>query len=246
MNDKTIGIVGGVGSYAGIDLIRKIYDQTDAKNDQEHLPISLLSAPHKIVDRTQFLLGLVDINPGFAIAEIITTLFSNGAKVIGVPCNTAHAKPIFDTIKENIPTSCKLIHLIEEVGFYLRNKHPNITRVGILGTTGTLNANIYPDTFRQFGIEVIHPSDEIQNLLVQPAIYDKTYGIKAISNPINAKAKRDLMAAARHLSSRKAKAIILGCTEIPLALTEEVIETSLVIDATSILASALIREFRHE
>lgn len=246
MNDKIIGIVGGIGSYAGIDLIRKIYDQTNAKNDQDHLPIALLSAPHKVVDRTKFLLGHVKTNPGYAIAEIITTLVANGSEVIGVPCNTAHAKPIFDTIQQNIPSSCKLIHLIEEVGLYLNNNHPNITRVGILGTTGILFSNIYPSTLKRYGIEVIQPSDAIQNQFVQPSIYNKSYGIKAISNPINTKAKSDLLTAAQYLSRRKAQAIILGCTEIPLALTEEFIENSLVIDATSILASALIRESRQK
>ena len=76
MENKMIGIVGGIGSYAGIDLIRKIYDLTDAACDQEHLPVSMLSAPHKIIDRTKYLIGATQINPGIAISEIIDTLIS--------------------------------------------------------------------------------------------------------------------------------------------------------------------------
>ena len=49
-NQKLIGIVGGVGPYAGLDLCRKIFEQTDAHRDQEHLPIALLSIPQKIKD----------------------------------------------------------------------------------------------------------------------------------------------------------------------------------------------------
>ena len=49
MTNKMIGIVGGVGSYAGIDLIKKVYDLTEATSDQEHLPVSMLSVPHKIM-----------------------------------------------------------------------------------------------------------------------------------------------------------------------------------------------------
>ncbi|APD05636.1 aspartate racemase [Flavobacteriaceae bacterium UJ101] len=240
--NKMIGIVGGVGSYAGIDLIKKIYDNTDAKSDQEHLPVSMLSAPHKVMDRTKFLLGEIQENPGISIAEIITTLTQNGAKVIGIPCNTAHAPKIFNKIKDSISQDYQLLHLIEEVGNYIKNTHPSIKKVGVLCTNGTFMTNIYPEILSQFNIEVIHPSKEIQEVFVHPSIYDQNYGIKAFSNPVNDKAKQDLLFAASYLSRMGAEAIILGCTEIPLAINEEKIENSIVIDATNILAKALIRE----
>ncbi len=237
-----VGIVGGIGSYAGIDLIRKIYDLTDAVSDQEHLPVSMLSTPHKIVDRTKYLIGETTTNPGVAISEIIHTLISNGSGVIGIPCNTAHAKPIFDVIKNNTPTSCTIVHLIEEVGLYLSKSHPTIRKVGVLGTTGTISARVYPEVLNKYQIEVIEPSEEIQEMFVHPSIYDSNYGIKAFSNPVNLKAKENLIMAATYLSRKGAEAIILGCTEIPLAIQEHKIENSLIIDATSVLAAALIRE----
>lgn len=239
-----IGIVGGIGSYAGIDLIRKIYDYTDATSDQEHLPVSMLSAPHKVVDRTQFLLGETSINPGIAIGEIIQTLSFNGASIIGIPCNTAHANLIFNQIKKNTPANCKLLHLVEEVAKYIKDYYPELKRIGILGTTGTLISKIYPDSFNKYNLEVIEPSAEIQNMFVHPSIYDKSYGIKSVSNPVNSKAKQDLITAGTYLSRKGADAVILGCTEIPLAITETKIENSIIIDATSVLAKALIRESR--
>lgn len=245
MTNKMIGIVGGVGSYAGIDLIKKIYDLTKATCDQEHLPVSMLSAPHKIVDRTKFLLGETKTNPGNAIAEIITTLSNNGANIIGIPCNTAHAELIHSATLKNIPESCKVIHLVEEVALYINQNHQDVKKVGLLGTTGTLSANIYPNIFSNYGIEVIYPSEEIQEIFVHPSIYDKSYGIKAFSNPVNTKAQNDLLTAATYLSRKGVDAVILGCTEIPLALTQKHIEGSLLIDATSVLASALIRESTH-
>lgn len=239
-----IGIVGGIGSYAGIDLIKKIYDLTGATCDQDHLPVSMLSAPHRITDRTRYLLGQTDINPGLAISEIIETLISNGASVVGMPCNTAHARPIFDLVKKNIGDSCILVNLIEEVALQIANDHPNVRKVGILGTTGTVLSKVYPEVLEKYGIEVIQPSFEIQDMFVHPSIYDTNYGIKAFSNPVNAKAKENLVMAATYLSRKGAQAIILGCTEIPLAIQEKEIENSLIIDATSTLAAALIRESR--
>ena len=93
-----IGIVGGVGPYAGTDLLNKIFNNTLASTDQEHLDAMLLSMPSKIDDRTAYLMGEVKCNPGLAIANIILKLEKTGASVAGIPCNTAHAKTIFDTI----------------------------------------------------------------------------------------------------------------------------------------------------
>ena len=240
--NKMIGIVGGVGSYAGIDLIKKIYDNTEARSDQEHLPVSMLSAPHKVKDRTKYLVGEIKENPGIAIAEIITTLSKHGAKIVGIPCNTAHAPRIFEVIKQNTPNQCKLVHLIEEVGKYITENYPAIKKVGVLSTNGTFLANVYPSILTNFGIEAIHPSEEIQKMFVHPAIYAQEYGIKAFSNPVTKKARKDLLMAASYLSRKGVEAIVLGCTEIPLAIHELQIETSMVIDATEVLAKALIRE----
>ncbi len=242
MTQKMIGIVGGIGSYAGIDLIKKIYDLTEASCDQDHFPVAMLSAPHKVVDRTEFLRGNIKTNPGHAIHDIIQTLASHGANVIGIPCNTAHASSIFDVITANLPASCTVVNLIDEVGKYLKKHHPKITKVGILGTTGTLISKIYPTLLTHYDIDVIEPSQEIQEMFIHPAIYDKDYGIKALANPISDKAKNNLLTASTYLSRKGAHCIILGCTEIPLAIQEETIENSLILDATKILAKALIRE----
>ena len=97
-----IGIVGGVGSYAGVDLLRKVYDQTMAAGDQEHLDTILLSMPSSIPDRTEYLVGEVDENPGKPIAEVLVQLDRAGATVAGIPCNTAHVEKIFGLILEVI------------------------------------------------------------------------------------------------------------------------------------------------
>jgi aspartate racemase len=246
MTDKMIGIVGGVGSYAGIDLIKKIYDLTNAQTDQDHLPISMISIPRETPDRTKFILGETGLNPAIAIADIICRLADSGAEVIGIPCNTAHAKLIFDVIKDKIPSSCKLVNMVEEVGLYLNKNFPRIGSVGILATTGTIISNIYPEILEKYNLTVIQPSIEIQKQLVHRAIYDQQYGIKAFGNPVTQKAKNDLIKATLSLVKKGAEAIILACTEIPLAITEKKIENSFFVDATSILAAALIRESRKE
>lgn len=69
-----IGIIGGVGPLAGLDIVTKIIEETIATTDQEHLPVLLSSQPHRIADRTAYLLGQESENPAYAIAEIIQEL----------------------------------------------------------------------------------------------------------------------------------------------------------------------------
>lgn len=235
-----IGIVGGVGTFAGIDLLRKIYKLTDTRIDQDHLPVALVSDPQSVADRTLYLEGKVKENPGIAIAKIISSLSSAGAKIIGIPCNSAHSPEIFNEIVERIPEDITLLHLIEEVGNYLTGNLPKIRKAGILGTNGTFLSKVYTNVLSTRGIEAIYPEENMQRSLVHPAIYNTEYGIKAFSDPVTDKARKDLLDVAISLNGQGAEAIILGCSEIPLAIHEKTIGQSMVIDSTLIFARALI------
>jgi len=235
-----IGIVGGMGPYAGLDLFNKILNQTGSECDQDHLPISMLSSPHTIPDRTDFILGNSDVNPAIAISNIICTLYNQGARVIGMPCNTAHAEPIFSEIIEKIPKEVNLVHMINEVCKFIKIKYPSIKNVGILSTTGTFLSRVYPDCLSQYGLNGIQVSEEIQENHINPAIYSKKYGIKAQSNPVSEHAINQLKLGIGDLLQQNTEAIILGCTEIPLALTKKQIRGVPTIDATKVLARALI------
>ena len=239
---RMIGIVGGVGTFAGIDLYRKIYHHSGARTDQEHPPVALLSVPHKIADRTMFLQGEVEENPGIAIAGIIDDLASVGAEVIGIPCNTAHAPLIFHEIEKRIPENIQLLHLIEEVGRFLSTQYPAVRKAGILGTNGTYRAKMYTDVLSSYHVETIYPEQEMQETLVHPAIIDQEYGIKAFSDPVTERARQDLLEAARYLVRQGSEAVILGCSEIPLAIHESRIGPAVVIDSVSVLAKALISQ----
>jgi aspartate racemase len=238
---KTIGIVGGVGTFAGIDLYRKIYQHTGARTDQDHLPVVLISVPEKVLDRTMFLLGEVEENPGIAIAGIIQKLTAAGAEIIGIPCNTAHSPVIFNEIQERIPGDTKLLNMTEEVGRHISMDHPEIRKAGILATNGTYLSKVYTDVLSIFNIEAIYPEESLQKDLVHPAIYDMSYGIKAFSDPVTDRSRNDLLKVASSLVHQGSEAIILGCTEIPLAIPETSIEQSLVFDSVTILAQALIK-----
>lgn len=241
MEKKVIGIVGGVGPYAGLDLHKKILDNTQALNDQEHLPVLHLSFSERINDRTQFLLGKVD-NPAPAVADIILRMYVAGADVIGIPCNTMHSPQIFNVINERLIKtgfSGTLLNMIEEVAKYVSANYPDVKTIGVLSTIGTFRSKVYPAILEAKGFKVVVLDEDVQNM-VHNAIYDETYGIKAQSSPVTEKARGEFLRGVQHLQKKGAQAVILGCTEIPLAITEKEIDGTIMIDPTLILARALI------
>ena len=243
-NEKIIGIVGGLGPYAGLDLAKKIFDQSEAESDHEHLSIALLSFPKEIEDRTSFLFGKTKINPAYAIFSIIRKLEEIGASVIGIPCNTAHSPEIFNVILEELKKSnsrVQLIHMINEVAKFIQKNYPAVRNIGLLSTIGTYKAKVYSRILEQKGISVISP-DEVLQKTVHSAIYHPIYGIKAKSNPVTDTSKRKLSEAICYLQNEGAEVIVLGCTEISLAITYKTIGKTAIIDPSLILARALIRE----
>lgn len=240
-----IGILGGMGPYAGLDLVRKIFDETQAQTDQQHLPVALLSYPHRILDRSAYLFGEITENPADAIAEVARQLDGLGATVAGLPCNSAHAPAIFDVVKAHLRASgyrIRLLHMIDEAARYARETLPDIRRIGALSTLALYRLGLYPKAIEAAGFEAVVPDEAVQRDLVNRAIYDPVYGIKAQSNPVTETARRHVLDAIGQLREHGAEAVILGCTELPLAVHESTLDGTLLIDPTRALARALIRE----
>lgn len=238
-----IGIVGGVGPLAGLDMAAKLIEETKAKSDQEHLSFILSSQPSRIVDRTEFLLGRVTVNPAFALAEIIVELGRAGATVAAIPCNTAHSPRIFDVVREELKrASCrvKLLHMIDETAGCIQPMYGRI-KVGIISTTGTRSEGLYRKALVQHGLVPVEPAEELQEQ-IHAAVYDEDYGIKANPAPVSARARLIISSAIETLVILGAKAVILGCTELPIAMPQKKMYGVPLIDPNRIIARALIRE----
>jgi aspartate racemase len=243
---KMIGIVGGLGPYAGLDLYRKILDQTDVVNEREHIPVALLPVTrpyeYRILDSSNNYVNIVD-----AIFNVLLNMEQIGVRVAGIACNAAHTPHIFDVVLKKMreaKINIKVVNMINETADFIKSTYPEIKNVGVLCTTDTYKSKIHEIILGGKGIKVILPDEVLQKNVVNKAIYDLTYGIKARSNPVTDIAKRELMNAINYLLLLGAEAIVLGCTEIPLAVTDKRIKGKAVIDSTLVLDRALIREVK--
>lgn len=242
--EQIIGILSGMGPYAGLDLAQKIHRHTDARTDQEHLSVALVSYPGWIPDRSTYLFDPSKPTPVPALTKIAQRLDAAGATLVGMPCNTAHCPPIFDALSERLReagSGVHLIHMIEETARHLRDAFPGVERVGVLSSLAVHQLTLYKDVLQEAGFSVARPDDQTQREVVNEVIFDEDYGIKAQSAPVSERARADLLRAVEDLKSDGAEAVILGCTEFPLAIPERRARGLPMVDPTRVLARALIR-----
>jgi aspartate racemase len=240
-----IGIAGGMGPQAGINLFDNIVKLTVASTDQQHYSVVLMSFPEDITDRTAFLQGIEPVNPATAIAGVIRKLETAGATVIGIACNTAHAPRIYSVIEdelEQLNSTVQLVNMPYETCRYVKEKHPHIKRVGVMATNGTYHSGVYDNWLAEFGYEVILPDHTFQYEVIHKMIYDPSYGLKANSKNISSEVQLSVKRALQFFKENNAEAVILGCTELSLVIEEGEWEGMCIIDSAMSLARALARE----
>ncbi|NJE00846.1 aspartate racemase [Thermococcus sp. JdF3] len=224
MTERVIGILGGMGPLATVELFRRIVEKTPAKRDQEHPRIIIYNNP-KIPDRTAFILGKGE-DPRPELTDSARKLESWGADFIIMPCNTAHF--FAETIQRaiNIP----LVSMVEETAEAV--KRMGLRKVGLLATDGTIKGLVYHRALLSHGVEIAVPGRKDQELVMR-GIYE---GVKAGNVELGRKLLLDV---ARRLE-RRVDGIIAGCTEVSVALKPEDLSVPL-IDPLDVIAERAVR-----
>jgi aspartate racemase len=240
---NAIGVLGGLGPYAGLDLVRFLFDETVADADQDHLPVALLSYPDRIPDRSTWIADPTAPSPVPAMTALLRRLDDAGCAVAGIPCNTAHAPILFDRLVEALAAegrALRLLHIVDTIVDMVRERVPGAHFVGVLATNSSIENRLHDIGLEAAGMDAVVPDPDVQ-ARVQASIFDRTWGLKARSSPPSARAREVLLHAAEHLRARGADAVILGCTELPLAVPEPEWDGLALINSTRALARALIR-----
>lgn len=228
---KVLGVFGGMGPMATAEFYKTVVNLTPATKDQEHIPTLIYSLP-QTPDRTQCI-KTGDTSIYKYLREGIGMLERNGAYCIVMPCNTVHHYYDYMSSQTKVP----IINMITEAVKEVKEKHPNLKKIGLLGTTATINTRLYQDELEKAGFTVITVNDSIQENNVMKAIY----GIKAGTDH---QQNEDLLAVAGNdVVAHGAELIILGCTEIPLAFNKERVSVE-VIDPAKVLARRAIELYQ--
>lgn len=234
MSEKIIGILGGMGPEATIDLFAKIVKGTKVGRDQDHLRILIDNNP-KIPDRT-LAIQKKGPTPLTQLVRSAKLLEKAGADFIVIPCVTVHY--YYDSLQKRI--KIPVLHIVNETMKFMKENLKGKNKIGLIATEGTIHAGLFPKAFSSQGIELILPTPEAQKKWVMEAIYGKK-GIK-VSGP-SEHSKGLILRASKSLINQGAQAVIAGCTEVPLVLKEGDLSIP-VIDPISVLAAAAVRKSR--
>ena len=245
-----IGILGGMGTQAGLDFCNKLAVLYRGKVDQDY-PLFILynksnvpGRPESIGIYTKKLTNKIKSKKNKekyqsvlkSLIKGCQVLKKSNCKFIVIPCNTAHYW--YDDLKKKV--SLPIINMPKEVFDYTKNKCKTNSKIGLLATEGTIKTGIYNKFFdKKFNI--ISPNSSIQNNSVNKAIRLVKMGKVKEANVI-------IKSAINYLNKKKCKKIILGCTELPIAIfafksIKTIKSSKIFLDPNLILANAAMRRY---
>ena len=215
-----IGILGGMGTQAGLDFCNKLAMLNRGKIDQEY-PLFILYNKSNIPGRPESIgvqtrtfstlprnaKNITKYNKVLkSLLEGCRSLEKSGCKFIVIPCNTAHYW--YDDLNKII--KIPIINMPKEVFLHTKKVCKKNSKIGLLATEGTLKTQIYEKLFNN-QYELIKPLDNLQIKSVNKTIkHVKMGNIKL--------AEKSIKPAINYLIKKNCKKIILGCTELPIAI----------------------------
>ena len=228
-----IGILGGMGTQAGLDFCNKLAVLNRGKIDQKY-PLFILYNKSNIPGRPE---NLHKYNK--VLKSLITgclMLQKNKCKFIVIPCNTAHYW--YDDLQRK--TTIPIVNMPKEVFLHAKKNCKKNSKIGILATEGTLKTRVYNKFFDK-NFALINPKKSLQMNSVNKAIkYVKMGKIK--------NAEKAIKPAINYLIKKKCKKIILGCTELPVAIFafksfKKVKLSKIFLDPNLILANVSMKKY---
>ena len=198
-----IGILGGMGTQAGLDFCSKLAKLNRGKADQKY-PLFVLYNKSNIPDRKQNLKKYNKVLK--SLVEGCKFLQKSKCKFISIPCNTAHYwyKDLRKKIK--IP----ILNMPEIVYLNAKNNLKKNSKIGLLATEATIKTGVYSHYFNKKFL-LISPNTTLQKRSVNKSI-------KLVKMGKTKEAERAIKPAVNYLIKKKCKKIILGCTELPIAI----------------------------
>ena len=246
-----IGILGGMGTQAGLDFCNKLAMLNRGKSDQEY-PLFMLYNKSNIPGRPESIgvqtkeLSLIPKSPKNIIKynKVLKSLLigcrsleKSGCKFIVIPCNTAHYW--YDDLQKKI--NIPIINMPKEVFKHTQKKCTKNSKIGLLATEGTLKTKIYDRLFEK-SFKLIKPTDVLQKNSVNKTIkYVKMGNVKL--------AEKSIRKSINYLLKMKCKKIILGCTELPIAIFafksfKKVKLSKIFLDPNLILATSSMTKYK--
>ena len=229
-----IGILGGMGTQAGLDFCNKLAKINRGKIDQQY-PLFLLYNKSDTPKRPENLKKYYNVLN--ALVKGCKMLQKNKCKFIVIPCNTAHYW--YDDLQKKI--NIPIISMPKEVYLNTKKNCKKNSKIGILSTEATLATKVYHRYFDK-DYQLVSPLKSLQKSSVNKSInYVKMGKIK--------EAEIAIRPAVNYLIKINCKKIILGCTELPIAIFayksfKKIKQSKIFIDPNLLLANVSMKKYK--
>ena len=227
-----IGILGGMGTQAGLDFCNKLSILNRGKSDQKY-PLFILYNKSNIPRRPENIKKYYNVLKSLIKGCLL--LQKNKCKFIVIPCNTAHYW--YEDLQKKI--KIPIVSMPKEVYLHTKKNCKINSKIGILCTEATLETGVYSKYFKKH-FQLISPKKSLQSNSVNRAIkYVKMGKVKD--------AEKVIRPAVNYLIRNKCKKIILGCTELPIAIFafksfKKIKESKIFIDPNLLLATVSMKK----
>jgi aspartate racemase len=224
---KKIGIIGGMSPESTVEYYRyitRVY--TERFGDYGYPEVIIYSVSFQPYvdwpreDRWDL------VAQGLSAAA--RQLEAAGADIILIATNTMHL--VFEEVQASV--SVPMLSLLDAVGKAILAR--GLKTVGLLGTQFTMEKTFYPNALARKGISILVPEADDREY-VNRVIYEEL-----VAGQIREASRAGFVAVVDRLAARGAEGVILGCTEIPLLVSEADVRMPL-FDTTAIHAEAALR-----
>lgn len=220
-----IGILGGMGPEATLNLMRRVIDATPARDDSDHIHMIVDHNP-KVPSRMAALIEGTGENPAPVLAGMAQGLETGGAHALAMPCNSAHA--YLPDIRSAV--SIPVLDMIELTATAVADLSPAPKRVGILASSAVNMTGLYVEALDKHGIPLIVPARQDDLMAV----------IRAVKRADLSDDIRGTMDAMMHdLVNTGADTLLLACTELSVLAGRTAGDVP-VIDALDVLSREIV------
>lgn len=230
---RRVGIIGGMGPLAGAEFLRlfvlactaHLRSRGETITDQVFPEHWMVQVP--CPDRSVALLGSGD-SPLPNLREALTGLLLHRVEYVAIACDTAHG---WHAELQSEFAQTELLHIVQETVRHLTNVGERC--VGLLASSGMHQLGLYEKAFEGAGFRCHTPLDHERNEIMEGIYEVKSRNLDAAENLFTG-------AASNLIERTGCRTLVMGCTEIPLALRQLNGSNAIrLVNPASVLADAL-------
>ena len=206
---KKIGMIGGFGPESTLDYYRLMMEQYRLLQGEGSLPEIIIYSMDIYA-----LFNMVGKKQWDAVTqwllEGINALYRAGADFGFISANTPHI--VFNKLKSLSPIP--LISIVEETSN--KANEMRLERVGLLGTSFTMQSSFFQEVFANDNISIVVPQGQEQDYIQHKLMTEIELG------QFHNETRHGLLSIVKRMVDEDLiQGLILGCTELPLILTED-------------------------